>query len=86
MRRRIVALILGLTVVFGLSACGHNNFRDVTGVKSQTPYIEVWSNVDRAPNIFLVCIHGVGFATTTRNYGDAIQRVPEWDTYCAAHS
>lgn len=43
--------------------------------------IEVFQNVQLHPNIARVCIDGVAFLTTTRDF-DAIDRVPEWDAFC----
>lgn len=80
MNKRV--LVAGLALV-GLGACTPgNNFRDVEGVKSQRPdLIEVFNNVDKHPNIVKVCIDGVAFATTTRDY-QALQRVEAWDRTC----
>ncbi len=73
--------IVAVAAVIG--ACGPgNNFRDVEGVKSQNPdSVENYNNMDRHPNIGKVCIDGVAFLTTTRDY-DAVTRVPEWDKTC----
>jgi hypothetical protein len=70
--------------VAGLAACSPgNNFRDIEGVDSQRPdSIEVFSNVDRHPNIAKLCIDGVAFATTTREGNSAIMRVESWDDTC----
>ena len=67
-----------------LGACSsRDNFRDVEGVRSQRPdSIEVFSNVDRHPNIAKICIDGVAFATTTREGNSAINRVEGWDKTC----
>lgn len=80
MRRILVCIALLLT----LAGCGgSNNFRDVEGVESQDPdKIEVFNNVDEHPNIVMVCIHGVAFVTTTRDY-NAITRVEKLDAQCA---
>ena len=29
-----------------------------------------------------ICIDGVALLQTTREYGDALSRVPEWDEWC----
>jgi hypothetical protein len=80
MNRRLLLLPLA---VLALAGCGSNNFRDIEGVDSQNPdSIEVFNNVDLHPNIAKLCIDGVGFATTTRDY-NAVTRVPEWDAQCA---
>lgn len=81
MRKRIlIASILSAGVL--LTGCGSNNFRDVKGVPSRDPdSIAVYNNVDANPNIAKLCIDGVGFATTTRDY-NSIMRVPDWDAEC----
>lgn len=81
MKKRLILALAGLAIVAG--ACGPgNNFRDVEGVRSQDPdLVENYNNMDQHPNIGKVCIDGVAFATTTRDY-TAIQRVPEWDKTC----
>lgn len=66
-----------------LGGCTGNNFRDVEGVQSQEPdSIEVFSNVDKHPNIAKLCIDGVAFATTTREGNSALTRVEDWDPTC----
>lgn len=76
---RVRRTALAAAAALALAGCGSNNFRDVEGVTSRVPpKIEVWSNVDNNPNIVMVCIHGVAFATTTRDYA-SVMRVPEWD-------
>lgn len=46
--------------------------------------IELYLNIDQYPNVVRLCIGGVAFATTTRDF-TALVRVPEWDrTWCAA--
>ncbi len=78
--RKLIAAVFALALLGG--ACAGNNFRDVEGVASQDPdSIAVYNNVDRHPNIVKVCIQGVAFATTTRDYA-ALTRVPEWDRTC----
>jgi hypothetical protein len=77
-----VAILFGGLLIGG---CTGNNFRDIEGVKSQEPdSIEVFSNVDKHPNIAKLCIDGVAFATTTREGNSAIMRVEAWDTTCPA--
>lgn len=78
-------LLIGLaTLALAGAACTPgNNFRDVEGVPSQDPdKVFMYNNVDMHPNIAVVCIKGVAFITTTREYGDAIQRVPDLDKVC----
>lgn len=82
-RKRVTAGILSAVAILAMTtACGSNNFRDLNGVTSLHPdYVENYDNMDKHPNIGLICIRGVGFVTTTRDY-TAIQRVPQWDSFC----
>jgi hypothetical protein len=79
MKRVLVAVAL----IAALAGCGSsNNFRDIEGVASRDPdKVEVYNNVDQNPNVTMICIHGVAFVTTTRDY-DSIMRVPELDRQC----
>jgi hypothetical protein len=79
-----IAVVGTIVVILGLMAgCGSSR-RDLNGVPNQDPQkAEMYANVDGYPNIVRICVDGVAFATTTRNYGDAIMRVPEWDaSFC----
>jgi aspartokinase len=79
MKRVLVAVAL-IAVLAGCDSS--NNFRDVEGVASRDPdKVEVYNNVDRNPNVTMICIHGVAFVTTTRDY-DSILRVRELDRQC----
>lgn len=79
--KKFILVPLAAVLLFG-AACTGNNFRDVKGVASKDPdLIQNFNNMDKHPNIGLVCIHGVAFYTTTRDY-NAIGRVPEWDHLC----
>lgn len=82
MKKKIL-LGVAVTGLVILGACSpSNNFRDVEGVKSQRPdLIENYNNMDQHPNIGKVCIDGVAFLTTTRDF-QAVVRVPEWDKTC----
>lgn len=81
--KRLGALTAALaTVLTVVAGCGSNNFRDVEGVKSRKPdKIENYNNMDGHPNVGRICIDGVAFYTTTRDF-KAIERVPEWDGWC----
>lgn len=83
MKKKVIAIGFALAV---LGACSPgNNFRDVEGVKSERPQlIQNFNNLDKHPNIAKVCIDGVAFLTTTRQY-DAVTRVPEWDRTCPGY-
>ena len=86
MKRMVVTAAVVVAGAFGACSPG-NNFRDVEGVDSQEPdTIEVFSNVDRHPNIAKLCIDGVAFATTTREGNSAIMRVEAWDRDCPNNS
>lgn len=83
-RKTILALAGAGAIIGVVGGCdaGSNNWSDVKGVRYHQPdAIEGFDNVDGQPNVGVVCIHGVGFATTTRNY-NALVRVPEWDKLC----
>jgi hypothetical protein len=76
----VAAMVLAGTVVAGCDSV--NNFRDVEGVRSQDPdKIEVYNNVDQHPNLVMVCIHGVAFITTTRDY-KPFEREEDLDRNC----
>lgn len=81
--RRIAAVILAAAAGLSLSACSPE-LRDFEGAPMRDPdEAVIFSNVDQHPNLVRICIDGVGFLTTTREYGDAVTRVPEWDAICA---
>ncbi len=81
MRKKIILAAAGLAITLAACTPG-NNFRDVEGVKSRNPdKIENYNNMDQHANVGRLCIDGVAFMTTTRDY-HAIQRVPEWDRWC----
>lgn len=82
MRKAIIG-IAGMGLL--LAGCAsRDNFRDIEGVKSERPdVVRVFNNVDKHPNVVMLCIQGAGFATTTRDY-NSIMRVPEWDEQCKA--
>ena len=66
--------------VLGLSGCEGQQVRDLEGVPIRQPdKAEIYANVDQYPNITRICIDGVAFATTTRDY-QPVMRVPEWDS------
>lgn len=81
MKKKVALVFVALAATLG--ACGPgNNFRDVEGVKSQDPdSVENFNNMDGHPNMGKICIDGVAFLSTTRDY-DAVTRVPEWDRTC----
>lgn len=79
MKKRLTvgALIVGALVLAG---CSNQTVRDLEGVSVQDPEkVELTVSVDQFPNVTAMCIHGAGFATTTREAAGAIIRVEEWD-------
>lgn len=71
------ALLIG-----GATGCGTNDKRDLEGIKSFDPeYAETYNNTDGRPNVVLMCIRGVGFASTTRDF-TSLMRVEAWDKFC----
>lgn len=79
-------VLLGALIMMTLTACGHDNFKDVKNVPNKHPdYLVNYENVDRHPNMMMICIHGAGFVTTTREGAGALHLVPEWDAFCKAH-
>jgi hypothetical protein len=71
-------------IAVSLAAAGcSNQLNDLGGVGQAKPdYTLTYLNVANFPNITLVCIHGAGFATTTRTY-ESLTMVPQWDAFCA---
>jgi hypothetical protein len=45
--------------------------------------IELYLAPDQFPNVIAMCVHGAGFATTTREAAGAVIRVEAWDSWCA---
>ena len=45
--------------------------------------LTVYQNIDKHPTIAKVCVDGVAFATTSRDFS-ALTRIPEWDADCKA--
>lgn len=72
--------------LFVLTGCGQapwqDSLRDLENVPVKDPDdATLYNNVDRYPNISRLCIDGVAFATTTREW-EPVLRVPEWDELC----
>jgi hypothetical protein len=84
-RTGIISGAVGMAAVAALTAnlaCG-NQLNDQSGIPQYSmDYAATYLNADNFANITLVCIRGVGFATTTRDYAAAL-RVPQWDAFCA---
>jgi hypothetical protein len=82
MRRAVTAMVLGSSLL--LTGC-QQQLRDLEGVPIKEPQkAEVYVNLDKYANIVRICIDGVAFAMTTRDY-DPLTRVPEWDSsFCGS--
>lgn len=77
----VAVAIVGVVAMIVLSACGSNQ-RDLEGIPLKEPdKVEIYANLDDHPNIVRICVGGIAFATTSRDY-NAIMRVPEWDRWC----
>jgi uncharacterized lipoprotein len=76
-------LVLAATLILVLAGCGSSQqLRDLEKIPAQDPdKVELYNNVNDHPNLVMVCIHGVAFVTTTRDYM-AVTRVPELDRNC----
>lgn len=83
MRKILGILVLAAVTAISLTGCVGANARDLEGVPPSTPQkIEVYMNVDGFPNVTRLCIAGLAFVTTSREL-DALDRVPQWDGWCA---
>jgi len=83
-RKTVATAVLAVAAVSAAAGCS-SQLNDQKGVGQALPdYTLTYLNVSDFPNITLVCIKGVGFATTTRDNNAAIQRVTEWDGFCAS--
>jgi hypothetical protein len=94
MNRAIPIVAAGL-VLLAATACSAQ-LGDRGGVEGSPPdyvgdvtWIEVYRSADNFPNVALVCVKGIGFATTSSGRGESagatpLVRVAEWDTACAA--
>jgi hypothetical protein len=78
-------LWIALAVIFAvaLAAGCTNQLNDLGGIPQTKPdYTLTYLNVANFPNVTMLCIRGVGFATITRDY-NSLTRIPEWDRFCA---
>jgi hypothetical protein len=83
MRKLIAAVLLGLTLIACGQAPWEKSLKDVEGAQVRDPdYIMLTNNVDKHPNVVILCAGGFGFWTTTRPDFSAASRLPEMDTFC----
>lgn len=81
--RAMILILMGLGILaFALSGCTQNQYRDSEDAALKDPdSVDIYTNVDEHPNIVRLCIDGVAFATTTREY-EPVFLVPDWNDYC----
>ena len=80
--RKVRVVATAMAAMLLLSACPMTQQRDYEGAQVRDPdEVVIFTNVDEHPNIVRVCLDGIAFATTTRDF-TAIFRVPEWDSFC----
>lgn len=78
----VAAITAAVTVVAVTGGCDQAEERDLEKIIQQQPQkAEIYSNVNKHPNIVRLCIDGVAFYTTSRDF-NAIGRVLEWDAWC----
>jgi hypothetical protein len=86
-RRILVGTLLALALLVPsmllLNGCGSSQqLRDLEKVPARDPdLVELYNNVNDHPNLVMVCIHGVAFVTTTRDY-KPFEREPDLDRNC----
>lgn len=76
-------VMITLAAVAAVAAAGcTSTLQDLENVDAVPPdSYEVFQSPDLFPNIARVCVDGVAFVTTTRDY-QQVTRVPEWDAEC----
>lgn len=78
----ITAVVLPL-----LAGCHQNQNKDLKGVSFIQPdSVQGYKNVDGYPNLVIMCVKGVAFASTQRDAQAAMQRVPELDRTCPGYA
>ena len=81
LRNTFKGLVCALALI-GVAACS-TTLQDIEGIEASRPdKLEFYQSVDGYPNVGRICIDGVALLQTTREYGDALSRVPEWDERC----
>ena len=80
-RKRVAMGVASAGVVLlSVAACSNQTVRDLEGVPVNDPdKVELFVNVDQFPNATVLCIHGEGFITTSRDQSPAaLQHIPAW--------
>lgn len=90
MKKKTLAVVVAAAgVVLALTGCSHKpsaDTADIKGLNERKPdRIEVFANVNHQPNIVMLCIHQVAFATTSRTSGINAMRVEAWDHLCPGY-
>lgn len=80
MTRRKTTTVLALAATaLGATACDTNEQLDdaPVGIIDDSPTFVI-TNADQFPNLAIRCYEGALIVTTTRDYGDAVNIVPEF--------
>ena len=73
-------LAAAVAVTALLAGCSQQ-FDNEDAVVKDPDELVIWTNVDEHPNIVYLCIEGLAWWTTTRDYLN-IGRLPERDAHC----
>jgi hypothetical protein len=83
MKTRTAIATVAAVAGIALTGCT-STLQDLEGIEATPPdSYEVFQSPDLFPNIARVCVDGVAFVATTRDY-QQVTRVPEWDAACGA--
>jgi hypothetical protein len=95
MKRSIKYTIAGACAVLALAVAGctgqnslngGGGFKDVKGVSPQNAdSYTLYNNVDKYPNVVVMCVKGVALVTTTRDAQSALQHIVELDRTCPGY-
>jgi hypothetical protein len=95
MKLGVIIPALVITAALALAGCS-DQLGDRGGKEGAEPdkisdvdYIEVFRNAEDFPNVAMVCVRGIAFATTASRDGassPSLIRVPEWDPRCPGTS
>ncbi len=85
--KKILAILAGIVMFLSVSACGQapweDSLKDYEGANVTDPdKVILLNNVDKHPNIVILCYKGYAFETTTREGPDAVNRFEKLDALC----
>ena len=81
--KRVIILIIA--AVFLIGGCSKQQVRDLEGITVKEPQkVELYTNVDQYPNVVALCINGVGFVSTTRDYTSLQESPGLTEKWCAS--